>query len=47
MNLLIAQQQLAQQVTDDEVMGQDENLRKNLRSVYIHSETTIGDAKVY
>jgi len=43
----LAQQQLAQQVTDDEVMGQDDTLHKNLRSVYIQSEATSSqDVKV-
>lgn len=35
-----------QQVSDDEVMGNDETLRKNLRSVYLQSETTTKDIKV-
>ena len=30
------------QVSDDEVMGHDDTLQKNLRSVYLHSETTTG-----
>ena len=28
------------QVSDDEVMEYDDTLHKNLRSVYLHSETT-------
>ena len=35
-----------QQISDDEVMGQDEGLRNNLRSVYLQSETTTGNVKV-
>ena len=42
-----AQQQLLQQVSDDDVMGHDETLRNNLRSVYLQSETTNASVKVH
>lgn len=44
LHINLAQQQLAQQVTDDHVTGQDETLHKNLRSVYIQTAKT--DVKV-
>lgn len=40
-----AQQQLIQEVNDDEVMEHDATLRRNLRSVYLQSETTPRDMK--
>ena len=43
---MLAQQQLMEQVSDDHVMGHDETLRNNLRSVYLQSETTTANVKV-